>query len=56
MQHPSRPPSTGFGSTISTHRSVGISDPEGPEKYNKTEVFHAFLLKHQTLVAQYIAI
>jgi hypothetical protein len=32
-------PSTGLsGSQFSTLNSAGINDPEGPEKYNNTEV------------------
>jgi hypothetical protein len=34
-----RAPSTGLsGTQISTLNSDGINDPEGPEKYNNTEV------------------
>jgi hypothetical protein len=43
VQHPSRPPSTGLngtqiGTQFSTLNSAEINDPEGPEKYNNTEV------------------
>jgi hypothetical protein len=40
VQHPSRPSSsTGLsGTQFSTLNSAGINDPEGPEKYNNTEV------------------
>jgi hypothetical protein len=35
------PPCTGFsGTQFSTLNSAGIIDPEGPEKYNNTEVKH----------------
>jgi hypothetical protein len=33
------PPSTGLSCTqFSTLKSAGLNDPEGPEKYNNTEV------------------
>jgi hypothetical protein len=33
------PPSTGLsGTQFSTPNSAGINDPEGPEKYNNTEM------------------
>jgi hypothetical protein len=41
VQHPSPPPtpSTGLsGTQFSTLNSSSIKDPEGPEKYNNTEV------------------
>jgi hypothetical protein len=34
VQHPSRP----LGTQFATLNSAGINDPEGPEKYNNTEV------------------
>jgi hypothetical protein len=30
------------GTQFSTLNSAGINDPEGPEKYNNTEVHHFF--------------
>jgi hypothetical protein len=34
-----KPPNTGLsGTQFSTHNSAGINDPEGPEKYNNTEM------------------
>jgi hypothetical protein len=36
------PPSTGLsGTQFSTLKSAGINDPEGPQKYNNTEVKYA---------------
>jgi hypothetical protein len=39
VQHPSLPPTTDFsGTQFSTLKGAGLNDPEGPEKYNNTEV------------------
>jgi hypothetical protein len=47
VQHPSRP----LAPTFSTLNSAGINDPEGPEKYNNTEVKYGatFYSCHATL-------
>jgi hypothetical protein len=47
------PPSIGLsGTQFSTLNSAGISDPEGPEKYNNTELKHeaTFYSCHTALV------
>jgi hypothetical protein len=47
------PPSNGLsGTQFSTLNSDGINDPEGPEKYNNTEVKHGatFYSCHTSLV------
>jgi hypothetical protein len=38
VQHPSRPLTGLSGTQSSTLNSAGINNPEGPEKYNNTEV------------------
>jgi hypothetical protein len=48
-------PSTGLsGTQLSTLNSAGINDPEGPEKYNNTEVKYGAKFMFLLMPIQYL--